>query len=91
MRMTPSETPGAFTLTVPDVTAAFDYRVRAAGTESEAYTVTVVHPPKVQRIDVRYDYPKALNLPARVEEDGGDIYAPDGTQVRLDITADRPV
>ena len=82
---------GAFEIVVPDVSATFTYRVRAGGLRSADYTVTVVHPPTVERIDLDYAYPPALELEPRREEDGGDIYAPEGTIVRLTVTADRAV
>ncbi len=82
---------GAFTITLPEVTASFTYRVRAGGLRSADYTVTVVHPATVERIDLDYAYPPALKLDPRREDDGGDIYAPEGTEVRLTVTADRPV
>ena len=82
---------GAFEVTVAEVSASFIYRVQAGGLRSADYTVTVVHPPHVERIDLDYAYPAALNLDPRREEDGGDIYAPAGTAVRFTVTADRPV
>jgi hypothetical protein len=45
----------------------------------------------VQAIALEYRYAPALALPPRIEEDGGDIYAPSGTQVRFTVTTDRPV
>ncbi|MGE0815592.1 MAG: hypothetical protein AB7O28_07535 [Vicinamibacterales bacterium] len=88
MRLEPG---GAFVATVPDVTASFEYRVVAGGRESPAYTVTVVHPARVERIDLDFTFPTALGLEPRHEDDGGDIYAPEGTTVRLTVTADRAV
>ena len=82
---------GAYEFTVPDVSVTFTYRVRAGGLRSADYTVTVVRPPRVERIDLDYAYPPALRLEPRREEDGGDIYAPEGTTVRLTVTADRAV
>lgn len=82
---------GAFELVLPDVTASFPYHVVAGAGRSNAYTVTVVHPARVERIDLEYAYPPALGLEPRREDDGGDIYAPEGTAVTLRITADRPV
>jgi hypothetical protein len=82
---------GSFLATVGDVTASFVYRVVAGARRSDEYAVTVVHPPVVERIALEYHYPKALGLPMRTEDDGGDIYAPEGTEVRFTITADRPV
>ncbi|HUU34041.1 MAG TPA: hypothetical protein VMW48_08240, partial [Vicinamibacterales bacterium] len=82
---------GAFTVTLPEVSASFRYRVRAGALRSADYTVTVVQPATVERIDLDYAYPPALKLDPRREDDGGDIYAPAGTTVRLTVTADRPV
>lgn len=82
---------GAFEAVVADVTATFAYHVEVGARSSDAYTVTVVHPARVERIDLDYAYPAALGLPARREDDGGDIYAPEGTAVTLRITADRAV
>jgi hypothetical protein len=80
-----------FTASLDDLQGDFRYAVVAAGTSSREYAVTVMHPPRVQRIDVHYEYPAALAMKARVEEDGGDIYGPAGTRVRLLIHTDRPV
>lgn len=82
---------GGFEITLPDVTATFPYHVVAGGGRSAAFTVTVVHPATVERIDLDYQYPAALKLDARHEDNGGDIYAPEGTRVSLTITADRAV
>jgi collagen triple helix repeat protein/uncharacterized protein DUF4175 len=81
---------GAFTLTMPAVTAGFTYRIVAGAVRSPAYQIAVVHPPRVTRIDVDYTYPEGLKLPPRTETDSGDIYAPAGTDVRVHIFTDRP-
>ncbi len=81
---------GAFRLALPSVTSSFKYRVAAASVKSPAYDVTVAHAPRVVRIDVDYTYPAGLGLKPRTEEDGGDIYAPAGTEVRVRIHLDRP-
>ena len=47
-------------------------------------SVTVVRPPRVERIDVHYEFPRGLGLEPRTDEDSGDIYGPPGTKVRLD-------
>ena len=69
------------------VPASFTYSVSAAGRTSETYTVTALDPPRVVRIDLRYEFPEYTRLPPRDEEDGGDIYAPNGTRVTLSIRA----
>jgi hypothetical protein len=79
-----------FRLALPSVTAPFKYRVVAGALTSPAYEVTVARAPRVTRIDVEYTYPAALRLEPRTEEDGGDIYAPAGTDVRVRIHTDRP-
>ncbi|MDE3155256.1 MAG: hypothetical protein KGN76_09140, partial [Acidobacteriota bacterium] len=82
---------GRFVLRFPSVTSAFNYRVVAGGVSSPAYRVTVLHPPHVARIDLRYEYPAGLGLPPRTDPDSGDIYAPPGTRVRLHVVTDEPV
>jgi hypothetical protein len=45
----------------------------------------------VQRIDLRYEFPKGLGLEPRVDEDSGDIYGPAGTKVTVSVTTDKPI
>ena len=53
--------------------------------------MTVIRPPRVERIDLRYEYPPAFRMAPREEEDGGDIYGPAGTRVRVTVHVDKPV
>ncbi len=85
-----ADDPGAFHLDIDAVSRSFKYRVIAGAAASATYDVTVVHPPRVKRIDVDYSYPAGLRLPPRTERDGGDIYAPAGTEVRLHVITDQP-
>ncbi len=80
-----------FAFTVDRIEQDFRYAVTAAGASSREYTVTVMRPPRVERIDLRYEFPAALGMPARDEEDGGDIYGPAGTRVRVTVHTDKPV
>jgi len=82
---------GAFQLVLPSPASSFKYRVAAGTLASPTYDVTVVRAPRVTRIDVDYQYPAALALEPRTEQDGGDVYAPAGTDVRVHIHTDRPV
>ncbi|MDE0829211.1 MAG: hypothetical protein OSB03_08435, partial [Vicinamibacterales bacterium] len=75
----------------PDVTESFTYRVRAATLRSRVYHVDALVAPRIRRVDVEYLYPAFTGLAPRVEEDGGDIYAPAGTTVRLTVYADAQV
>jgi hypothetical protein len=80
-----------YTATLSDLNASFAYLVSAASTQSPEYTVTVIRPPRVERIDLHLDFPQGLGLKSRTEEDSGDIYAPAGTKVRVTVTADKPI
>jgi uncharacterized protein DUF4175 len=80
----------AFALTLESLATALKYRVVAGAAASPSYEISVVHPPRVSRIDVDYTYPAGLNLPQRSESDSGDIYAPAGTDVRIHVFTDRP-
>lgn len=81
----------AYRLDLASVDGSFRYRVTAGIAVSSEYTVTAVFPARVERIDLHYQYPAFTGLAAREEEDGGDIYAPAGTRVRLRIHTDKTV
>lgn len=80
-----------FEFAFESVDRTFQYKVTAGQTTSSQHTVTALFPPRVKRIDVHYTYPAFSGLAPRTEEDGGDIYAPAGTRVRLRIEADKPI
>jgi hypothetical protein len=82
---------GHFRLALPSLTSSFRYKVLAGAASSSAFDVAVVRPPRVARIDVEYSYPPPLGLKPRVEEDGGDIYGPAGTNVKVKVHTDTPV
>jgi hypothetical protein len=81
----------AFEYEIPAIDRTFSYHVSAGHARSADYTVTALFPPRVARIDLIYAYPAFTGLASRTEEDGGDIYAPAGTRVRLRIHATKPV
>lgn len=82
--------PGAFRVSMGAPASSFRYRVVAGNLTSPTYDLTVLHAPRVSRIDVDYSYPAGLGLEPRTERDGGDIYAPAGTDVRVHVFSDRP-
>jgi hypothetical protein len=82
---------GGHAIEVGTVDRTFTYHVTAAGIRSRDYTITAVRPPRVTRIDLRYQYPAFTGLAPRTEVDGGDVYAPAGTRVQLNVRTDRPV
>jgi hypothetical protein len=65
--------------------------VTAGSAASPEFSVEVIRPVRVSRIDVRYDYPDGIGLEPHTEEDGGDIFAPAGTKVQLTIATDKPL
>jgi len=79
-----------FATTFSTVPASFTYHVELAGRRSPDYTVTLLTNPRVKRIDLSYDFPSFTKLASRTENDGGDIYAPAGTDVRVQVFTDRP-
>jgi hypothetical protein len=81
---------GTFRLALDSVTSSFKYRAVAGKLTSPTYSISVERPPRVTRIDLEYTFPAALGLKPRSESDGGDIYAPAGTDVRVRIHTDRP-
>jgi hypothetical protein len=85
------ETSADFSWTFDRVPASFTYRVTAAGRASEAYRVTLLERPRVRRIDVHYTFPAYTRLAPRSEEDGGDIFAPAGSRVRLVVHSTKPL
>jgi hypothetical protein len=82
---------GTFRLSLDSITAPFKYRVTAGAVRSTMFSVSVARIPRVTRIDLEYTYPPALGLKPRSERDGGDVYAPAGTNVRVRVHTDREV
>ncbi len=80
-----------FTFAFDSIDRTFHYRVTAGAVSSNDYTVTALFAPRVTRIDLQYRYPSFTGLAPRSEDDGGDIYGPAGTRVRLAIHTDKPV
>ena len=66
-----------------DIQQDIEYRVEMGRISSEPFRITTWTPPEVTSMDLEYDYPAYLNRPTRVESDGGNIVAIEGTQVGL--------
>ena len=90
-RMQAGASADEFTITLNNITTSFPYVVTAGSARSADFTVSVIRPVKVSRIDVKYDYAPGLGLESHTEPDGGDIFAPSGTKVQLTITTDKTV
>ncbi len=90
-RMTPGTAPDEFNITLNNITASFPYLVTAGSAASPEYHIDVIRQVKIASIDVSYTYPSGIGLEPHTETDGGDVFAPAGTKVRLTITTDKAV
>ena len=74
-----------------DLQEASEYFVQAGGVRSALHRIEVADLPYVDKIALEYRYPAYTGLsPQRVEE-GGDIAALRGTEVRVEVTSTIPV
>ncbi len=75
----------------PSVTRSFDYRVSAHDAQTPIYTASVHPRPIVARLSHRDRFPPHTQLPDRVDQQGGDLVVPTGTEVALTIEANKPL
>ena len=81
-----------FALQCPGASQSFRYRIHAGDALSRYFDVTVVPPPIVKRLEVRYDYPAYTQAPPLVEPDSpGEIKAVAGTVVTVSAVTNKPV
>ncbi|MBM4017915.1 MAG: DUF4175 family protein [Planctomycetes bacterium] len=81
-----------FAITCPPAAESFRYRVHAGDALSRYYTVTVVPPPVVKRLELRYDFPAYTGLAPVIEPDSaGEIKAVAGTAVTVSAVTNKPV
>ena len=82
-RMEPEKGSNAFRFLFLDVNEDLRYYVRSGTIQSEEFSITTLEQPRVKQIDVTYHYPAYTGLPARTEEDAGEIAGIRGTHVTL--------
>ena len=82
---------GAFAFPFESIDRTFRYTITAGRARSREYTVSALFPPRIERIELRYEYPAFTGLRPRTEDDGGDIYAPKGTRVQVRVHVDKAV
>ncbi len=81
-----------FTITCPPAAEDFTYRVHAGDALSRDYSVTVVPPAIVKRLDAHYVYPAYTRRAPETEADiPGDIRAVAGTKVTVSATTNKPI
>jgi hypothetical protein len=81
----------SITYTFRQVQRPFTYAFSAADGRSPEYNVRVIDPPSVERLRLLYQYPTYSRLPARIEEESGDIQCIVGTRVDFEIYASKPL
>ena len=58
---------------------------------SRPYSIKVFDLTRVETIDIEYIYPEYTGIENKTEKNGGDIIAPEGTRVQLQITFNGPI
>ncbi|MEX0912549.1 MAG: DUF4175 family protein, partial [Gemmatimonadota bacterium] len=67
------------------------YYVESGGIRSQAHRVDVLDLPYVDHMQLELTFPEYTGLEPQTVEDGGDIFAPEGTTVRVTATPTMPV
>src|SRR5690606_38048379 len=68
-----------------------EYYVESQGIRSPIHRISVLDLPYVRQMQVELVYPAYTGLEPQIIEDGGDVFAPVGTEVRLRATPTMPV
>jgi hypothetical protein len=80
-----------FQFTITGVPENVEYYVEAGARRSPHFSIRVIDPPQVKQIRVTYHFPEWTGLPDRVEEQGGDLRALEGSRADLQVMTDRPL
>lgn len=73
------------------VRAPLQYYVDAEGTRSGEHSVAVVDLPRIERVQLTYEYPQWTGLEPKVDDTSRDIRAVEGTSVKVEVLADAPL
>lgn len=82
---------GTFLYRFFDVRDTVKYYVRVGEEFSAIYTIIPLAAPEVKDVRITYHFPVEVGLPVRHEAGNGDVYAPAGTRVDLEILASQPL
>ena len=58
---------------------------------STQYRISLFDLPQIEQIDLAYDYPEYTGFEDILEEDSGDMVVPEGTEVELIVTFNKPI
>jgi hypothetical protein len=67
------------------------YYVRLGEELSPIFTIIPLEAPEVKDIRLTYHFPAEIGLSSRRETGNGDVYAPAGTQIDLEVVASQPL
>jgi hypothetical protein len=86
-----AEGQGRFRFTFPHLRESLQFQAMAGATLSEIGRVEVVEAPAVGNFRLRYQPPAYTRLPTQVVEGTGHIEALAGSEVRIEMTANKPI
>jgi len=81
---------GRYTFRLFDIAAPMEYVVESNGVRSPAYRIDVADVPYTKKLGLEYRFPAYTGMAPEAVEEGGDIAALKGTQVRVRITTTVP-
>ncbi|MGH9782694.1 MAG: DUF7502 family protein, partial [Terriglobia bacterium] len=88
--MLPALQGGGYHFLLMNIRDAVQYYVEADGVRSAQFKISVIDIPRVERLEVRYQYPAYTGMQDSVDPNGGDIIALKGTKVTLIAHTDVP-
>lgn len=82
---------GKFTHQLFDVLDTLRYYVRVSDEISPIFTIIAVEAPEIKTLRLTYIYPQEIGRPPLTEENGGDVYAPNGTEIQIEAISTQPL
>jgi hypothetical protein len=85
----PGQGDGVYAYALQTLLVDTDYQIQIGPHRSVVHRISVWTPPEVVRIDLTYHYPEYLKMSDRQVPHGGDIIAPEGTEVSVDVLVNK--
>jgi Domain of unknown function (DUF4175) len=82
---------GTFRHTIAHVREPMQFQAIAGSAASDVGEIEVVEAPAVGNFRIRYQYPEYTGLAAKIEEGSGHIEALAGSEVRIQMAANKPI
>lgn len=83
--------PQTFALRLDRVQGDTTYTVSVGNKKSRAFRIVTVEPPRVEFVRTRLTYPAHTGIPPELRENAGDIAAPFGTRVKIEVGSSSPL